>query len=246
VCFGADGKPISPAVSDVMWNDAFSVGGAGCTQRQFEQLTGIRVDHYVQVDFSGFEGMVNAIGGVEVCIPQPIVDTKYHINIPAGTRKLTGRTALDYVRERHDIGDASDIGREKRQQAFVASMVQQLIDAKTLANPISVTRFLNSATRSLTLDEGLGSIPKLADLGFQFRHIGLDHIQFLTTPWVSDADGVHVDWSPAAQVLWRDLHADKVLPASLLEGSINAGHVPGVGRHRQPHSGAGDAYGLCT
>jgi LCP family protein required for cell wall assembly len=247
VCFGQDGKPISSAATSVLWNDAFNVGGAGCTQRQVEQLTGIRVDHYVQVDFSSFEGMVDAVGGVEVCIPEPMVDLKHGINIPAGTRKLTGRTALNYVRARYTVGDGSDIGREKRQQAFVGSMVQQLIEAKTLANPISVTRFLDSATKSLTLDEGLGNLRRLADLGAQFRHIGLDHIQFLTTPWLPDPDNIaHVVWAPAAHTLWRDLRADRVLPPSLLKGAINAGHVPGVGHHRHAHSGAGDAYGLCT
>ncbi len=145
-CLGPDGQQISPPATAVMWNDAFNIGGPGCTARQFEQLTGIRIDHYVVVDFASFEGMVDAIGGVEVCIPQPIVDPKHGINIPAGTRRLTGRTALNYVRARYTIGDKSDLGREKRQQAFVASMFRQVLSAHTLADPLAVTGFLNSAT----------------------------------------------------------------------------------------------------
>ena len=77
-----------PGASDVMWNEAFSVGGPACTVHQVETLTGIRIDHFVVVDFAGFRGMVDAIGGVQVCIPEPIVDPAHGINLPAGTRKL--------------------------------------------------------------------------------------------------------------------------------------------------------------
>jgi LCP family protein required for cell wall assembly len=244
-CLGEDGRPISPPATAVMWNDAFNIGGPGCTARQFEQLTGIRIDHYVVVDFASFEGMVDAVGGVEVCIPTPIVDPRHHIDIPAGTRKLTGLTALSYVRARYTIGDRSDLGREKRQQAFVASMFRQVLSADTLADPLAVTRFLDSATRSLTLDQELGSLRRLGALGYEFRHIGLGKIQFLTTP-VEDypANLAHVQWTPAASLLWRDLRADRPLPSSLLSGSVNAGNVPGVS-HPHRHHGS-DAYGLCT
>lgn len=245
-CLDGRGRQISAPAPAVLWNEAFDIGGAGCTARQFEQLTGVHVDHYVEVDFASFEGMVDALGGVEVCIPRPIVDPPRHIYIPAGTRRLTGRTALDYVRARYTIGDGSDLGREKRQQAFIASMVHQVLSANTLASPLTVLRFLDSATRSLTLDEGLGSLQKLAALGYEFRHIGLGRIQFLTTPTQPYGDTQQVEWAPTAQVLWHDLRLDRPLPASLLSGSIDAGHVPGVThrhRHRPPGS---DGYGLCT
>ncbi len=244
-CLGQDGKPISAPATAVMWNEAFNIGGPGCTARQFEQLTGIRIDHYVVVDFASFEGMVDAIGGVEVCVPQPIVDPKHGINIPAGTRKLTGRTALNYVRARYTIGDKSDLGREKRQQAFVASMFRQVLSANTLADPLAVTGFLNSATKSLTLDQELGSLRKLGALGFEFRHIGLDRIQFVTTPVVDYPPNIaHVEWTSAATTLWHDLRLDRPLPASLLSGSVDAAHVPGVSHPRHRHGA--DAFGLCT
>ncbi len=244
-CLADDGTPISAPAPAVMWNDAFNLGGAGCTARQFEQLTGIRIDHYVVVDFAAFEGMVDAVGGVEVCIPAPIVDPKHGINIAAGTRRLTGRTALDYVRARYTIGDKSDLGREKRQQAFVASMFRQVLSANTLADPLAVTRFLDSATKSLTLDQDLGNLRRLGALGYEFRHIGLSRIQFLTTP-VEDypANRAHVQWTAAAATLWQALRADRPLPSSLLSGSLDAGNVPGVS-HPHHHHGA-DSYGLCT
>jgi LCP family protein required for cell wall assembly len=245
-CLGRDGRQISPPATAVLWNDAFNIGGPGCTARQFEQLTGVRIDHYVVVDFASFEGMVDSVGGVDVCIPEPIVDPKHGINIPAGTRKLTGRTALNYVRARYTIGDKSDLGREKRQQAFVASMFRQVLSANTLADPFKVTGFLDSATKSLTLDQDLGSLRKLGALGYEFRHIGLDRIQFLTTPVEDYPPNIaHVQWTTAATSLWQDVRDDRPLPASLLSGSINAGHVPGVSGRRHRHPGS-DAYGLCT
>ena len=245
-CLGPDGKPISPPATAVLWNDAFNIGGPGCTARQFEQLTGVRIDHYVVVDFASFEGMVDAVGGVEVCIPEPIVDPKHGIAIAAGTRKLTGRTALNYVRARYTIGDKSDLGREKRQQAFVASMFRQVLNANTLADPLAVTGFLDSATKSLTLDQELGSLRRLGALGYEFRHIGLDRIQFLTTPVEDYAPNIaHVQWTPAAATLWHDLREDRPLPDDLLSGSVDAGHVPGVSHPGRGRHGS-DAYGLCT
>ena len=79
-----------PGGTDVMWNDAFSVGGPACTIQQFEQITGVYIDHFVVVDFAGFEDMVDAIDGVEVCIPEDIADPAHGINIPAGTREIAG------------------------------------------------------------------------------------------------------------------------------------------------------------
>ena len=190
-----------PGASDVMWNEAFSVGGPACTVQQVEKLTGVRIDHFVVVDFAGFRGMVDAIGGVQVCIPEPIVDPAHGINLPAGTRKLKGIQALNYVRERYVVGDGSDIGRMKRQQAFIASMAHQVISANTLANPIRLVQFLEAATQSLTLDKGLDNLAKIADLGAQFKDIGLDKIQFITVPWqYAPEDPNRIRWLPGADV----------------------------------------------
>jgi LCP family protein required for cell wall assembly len=252
-CLDDDGKEISPAATGVMWNDAFNIGGPGCTVRQFEQLTGVRVDHYIVVDFNGFKSMVDAIGGVEVCLPHAVDDPIGHITLPAGTHKFTGDQALNYVRERHSLGNGSDIGRMKRQQAFVASMAHAAISANTLANPIHLTRFIDAATKSLTLDPGIGSISKLVGLAYQFRHIGLDKIQFVTTPWEPDpSDPNRVVWKPEAQALWSAIKGDQVLSKAMLNGSLNAKHIPGVTKHpknsRQEQAQAADnlANGLCA
>ena len=252
-CLDDNGKEISPATTDVMWNEAFNIGGPGCTVRQFEQLTGVRVDHYVVVDFNGFKSMVDAIGGVEVCIPHAVNDPIGHITLPAGTHKFSGDQALNYVRERHSLGNGSDIGRMKRQQAFIASMAHQAISADTLANPIHLAKFIDAATKSLTLDPDIGSISKLVGLAYQFRHIGLDHIQFVTTPWEPDpSDPNRVVWAPEAQAVWEAIKDDQVLTKPMLNGSLNAKHIPGVTKHpkngKQEQAQAADnlANGLCA
>ncbi len=217
-----------PGASDVMWNEAFSVGGPACTVQQVETLTGVRVDHFVVVDFAGFRGMVDAIGGVQVCIPEPIVDPAHGINLPAGTRKLKGVQALNYVRERYVVGDGSDIGRMKRQQAFIASMAHQVISANTLANPIRLVQFLEAATQSLTLDKGLDNLAKIADLGAQFKGIGLDKIQFITVPWqYAPEDPNRIRWLPGADVVWQSLIDDKPIPPKFLDDAISAQQPPG-------------------
>jgi LCP family protein required for cell wall assembly len=211
-----------------MWNVAFSLGGPACTMQQFEQLTGVRLDHYVVVNFEGFRNMVDAIGGVEVCIPDPIVDPAHGINIEAGTRKIKGQEALNYVRERYVVGNGSDIGRMKRQQAFIASMAHQVLKAGTLARPDRLYGFLDAATDSLTTD--LPNLVKIAQLGYEFRNIGLDKIQFITIPNGADPqDPNRLVWLPSAQAVWDKLAADEPLTKRLSNGAIAVDNIPGSG-----------------
>jgi LCP family protein required for cell wall assembly len=251
-CLDNSGKPISAPATD-MWNNAFNIGGPACTIRQFIALTHVPVTHWIVVDFAGFKSMVDALGGVTVCLPHEVNDPIGHITLPAGTHTFTGTQALDYVRERHDLGNGSDIGRMKRQQAFIASMAHKALSANMLAKPLSMLKFLDAATKSIHLDEGIGSLAKIAGLGYEFRHIGLDKIQFVTTPWETDpSDPNRVIWAPQAKTLWNDIRLDKPLPRSLLSGSVNAHQIPGVTKH--PHNGkqeqqaAADnlANGLCA
>ena len=253
-CKAEDGSTI-PGADNVMWNEAFGLGGPACTIQQFEQLTGIRLDHFVVVNFEGFQGMVDAIGGVEVCIPEPIVDPAHGINIPAGTRKIKGKEALNYVRERYVVGNGSDIGRMKRQQAFIASMAHQVVTAGTLARPDHLVRFLDAATKSLTVDKGFDNLVDIAKLGIQFKDIGLDNIQFITIPNIPDpADPNRLVWKqPQARQVWQKIAHDEPLTKKLSDDVISAGNLPGSpssstgngGRNEADKQALEDA-GLCT
>jgi LCP family protein required for cell wall assembly len=243
-CRGEDGSSI-PGAEHVMWNEAFGLGGPTCTMQQFEHLTGIRLDHFVVVDFEGFQGMVDAIGGVEVCIPEPIVDPAHGINIEAGTRKIRGKEALNYVRERYVVGNGSDTGRMKRQQAFIASMAHQVVTANTLARPDRLVRFLDSATKSLTVDPGLSNVVKIAELGAEFKNIGLDNIQFITIPNIPDPTNPNrLVWKhPDAHRVWQKIARDEPLTKKLTSDVISAGNVPGTGSGGGSGDGSGNGSG---
>ena len=220
-----------------MWNSAYAVGGPLCTVKTFESLTNIRVDHFVVVDFVGFRSMVNALGGVKICVPEPVDDDIGHIKLPAGTYKVNGQQALDYVRVRHGIGaPTGDIGRMKRQQAFIAAMIQKVMSAGTLANPARLFSFLDAATKSLTTDESFADLKQLASLGSSLQDIGLDKVQFVTVPFGSYApDPNRLVWSDDADGLWRRVRNDKPLgpygsdsisAAQDNKGQIQAGASP--------------------
>jgi LCP family protein required for cell wall assembly len=210
-----------------MFNAAYAVGGPACTQRTVEQLTGIHIDHFVVVDFAGFKHMVDALGGVEVCVPEEVNDYVGNIHLPAGTFEADGDQALDYVRVRHGISNNGDIGRMRRQQAFLASMANKAISAGTLANPVKLYNFLDAATESLTTDPELANLKNLGDLANQLRNIGLDKIKFMTVPWEWwEEDPNRVVWAPEADKLWHRLEHDLELTPKLSQGVTTAADAP--------------------
>jgi LCP family protein required for cell wall assembly len=240
-CYAKNGDVI-PGATDAMWNDAFSVGGPACTMQQFEQLTGIRLDHYVVLDFAGFQDMVDAIDGVEVCIPEDISDPAHGINIPAGTREIEGKEALNYVRARYTLGDGSDIGRIKRQQAFIAAMANKVLARGTLARFDRLIGFLDAATKSLQTD--IESIFKIGRVGIGFKNIGLDNIKFVTVPFqYSTAQPGRVEWLPEAEQLWQRVINDEPLSRRQLDGVITADDPIGGGDPSESPDGEGAGNG---
>ena len=138
-----------------MINESFNSGGITCTWKTVETLTGIHIDHFVKVDFTGFKGMVDAVGGVEVCLPEAVDDKKALLHLAAGEQTLNGEQALGYVRARYSLGDGSDIGRIQRQQMFIASMVKKVMSGETLTDPAQLCGFLDAGTKAVTTDPEL-------------------------------------------------------------------------------------------
>ena len=219
----------SPAATDVMWNAAYSIGGPLCTAAQLEAMTGVYVDHYVVVDFNGFGDMVDAVGGVPVCVPEDLVDKAHQIFVPAGDPSLlSGDQALDYVRARYvgELIQQNDISRIRRQQTFIAALVREVQSAGTLTRPDRVVKFLDAATQSLETDDNLDSVAKIGRLALQLQDIGLEKVKFVTLPteyFPRDSDfwGT-VFWKPEAEEVFRLINEDKPLPPKLLRGSISA------------------------
>lgn len=239
-CKTEDGQPI-PAASGAVWNEAYSLGGAACTARQVEAVTGVFVDSYITIDFGGFKDMVDAINGVEVCIPQPVDDSVAHIHFDAGTQTLDGDRALQYVRERHSTPN-SDLGRMKRQQAFIASMIGKVMDAGTLTRPDRLYRFASSLADSLEASPDLASAGELVKLAASLRHADLGHIKFVTAPTsdfpVDDPNWGRLQFTPEAQTLWDKVENDEPL------GRLGKGAVSG----KNPNGGKDSAAenGLCA
>lgn len=224
-----DGRTIPPE-EETQFNVAYDVGGPGCTATLVSALTGVYIDHYLSIDFNGFREMVDAIGGVTVCLPEQIRDEDHGIVLPEGTHVFNGEQALSYVRVRHGVGDESDIGRMRRQQAFLASLVNQVRSAGTLTRMDRVTGFLSAMTDSLETDPQLARASALARLALELRRIDVNQIQFLTVPWEpypADPD-VFVQWAPEADRIWRRINQDAPLPPGLTEEAISAGQPPGV------------------
>lgn len=217
-----DGEVV-PGEEDVLFNTAFTVGGSQCTIQTVEALTDIYIDHFITVDFEGFKDMVDAVDGVEVCIPRDVDDDEHDIHFEAGTQVLHGQQALDYVRERYVLSVTGDIGRMRRQQAFIASMVNKVMSAGTLSRPDRVYDFLYAVTDSIAVDEDLDSIAALADLAMQFQDTGLAHIKFVTVPFEEyEPDPNRLVWAPEAENLWDRIRADEPLGDEFSEDSLSA------------------------
>ncbi|MFD5467082.1 LCP family protein [Kitasatospora sp. NPDC127059] len=179
-CEKPDGSRSKPGTMQFNW--AFELGGPACSIRAVEQLSGIRIDHYVILDFSGFKTMVDAIGGVEVCVPQPIHDKDAKLDLPAGRQMLHGEQALGYVRVRESLGDGSDTQRMGRQQQFLASLIRKVQSQGVLLNPAKLWPVLDAATSSVKADGGLSSLGALYDLTQNLRGIPSPDVVFLTAP----------------------------------------------------------------
>ncbi|MCF3102872.1 LCP family protein [Streptomyces roseoverticillatus] len=216
-----------------MFNSAFSVGESAkgnpaCTQNTVEKLTGLRVDHTVVVDFEGFSAMTSAVGGVPVCVPKDVYQgdlnphrgSRGQLLFPKGQQNVSGQKALDYVRVRHGIGDGSDIGRIQRQQAFVAGMVKKVREQGF--NPATLLPLADAATKSLTVDPGLGSADKLLSFAMSLKGIDLHNIKFITVPWRYEGDRVDIV-QPDADALWASLKADRTIDGKDAGGKRQAG-----------------------
>ncbi|MFD1658972.1 LCP family protein [Streptomyces caeni] len=197
----------SPVAHDAMFNSAYAVGGPVCAVKTAESITGIRMDHYLEIDFSGFARLVDALGGVTVTTDEDIDDAKSHLRLTAGTHHLTGARALALARTRHGIGDGSDLGRIGLQQNLVKALLEQIAATDLLTDPAKLYRAADTVTGSLTTDTGLDSLPELVRLGQSLKGLTATYVKTVTMPVVtapSDPNRVIAE-QPAADDLWASL-----------------------------------------
>jgi LCP family protein required for cell wall assembly len=227
-CKMGNGQTSSPQTFKI--NEAFTLGnlygnktqlGTACTIRTVEQNTGIHIDHFVDVNFSGLKDMVNAVGGVPECNTTPIDDPKSGLHLTAGHHVLNGRQALGYVRARYSLGDGSDLERIGRQQAFMASMINQV--KSKLLNPLAIYHFLDAATKSLTIDTALGGIHGLYDLASSLKNLPAGKVTFFTLPtyprsYVDPTDTANLLWTqPQDSLIFQAFRDDKPVDKALIK-----------------------------
>lgn len=164
-----------------LFNSAFSTGGAACTIATVQHLTGIAVTHFIEVDFSGFQSMVGALGAVTICSPQQVFDPGSGLRLHVGNNSLNGTQALAYVRARETLGDGSDLGRIKRQQMFLGAVLRQAMSGSMLSNPARLTSFLNAATKAITVDRGT-TFGDLRTLASSMQGLDPRRVTFYTAP----------------------------------------------------------------
>lgn len=209
-----DGKSDIPA-RDGKLNSAFAFGGAPLLIRTIEGMTQLKIDHYVEVSFAGFVGVVDALGGIQVCSKVAIDDPKSHLVMSAGTHTLDGVESLKYVRTR-DFDGRGDIGRMERQQKFVSAIIRKATASGTLLNPIKLKNFLQAAISTVKMDEGVDK-SDLLTLAQQMRNLSSGNVRTLTVP-LSNPNGRHpvlgsvVIWdSVLAPELWDRIKNDTAL-----------------------------------
>ena len=222
---------ILPAAQNQMWNAAYALGGPACTIAQFEQMTDIRVTNYLVVRFQAVKDVAGALGGVPICMPYKIDDPIHSIYLPKGSYDAKGDVAVSYVRVRYKIGNGGDLGRLKRQQIFLASMLNKATALGTLANPVRLYSFLDAATRSVVSDPELGNLSNLIELQRELKRIGLKHVTFLTMPVGPYApDPNRLAPGQDADLLWQDLRSDKQLHWRFLDGATTGDDVSSDGK----------------
>jgi LCP family protein required for cell wall assembly len=235
------------------FNVAFTIGGPSCTIALVENLTDLPIDHFVVVNFAGFQRMVDALGGVSVCLTHGI-DDPVRINaatggkigsglvIGPGRHTLHGKDALGFVRARYAVGDGSDLGRIKNQQVFLSSMIRKATSTGLILHPFSLYHFLDAATKSIETDPGFG-LPQLKNLAGKLHGLKPGKVGLLTVPLSDPNAYVNIGglqasvvfWDkPRAKALWQALRTDGPLPGTELKPKPSAS--PGANKLTVPPS----------
>ncbi|MER5808588.1 LCP family protein [Streptomyces sp. NPDC002033] len=199
----------------VKLNAAYAEGGPNLTVRTVENMTRVKIDHYLEVDFTSFMRTVDAMGGVEICTAKAMRDSYTGLDLLPGTHRLTGGQALQYVRSRH-VDGASDLGRMQRQQRFIAALIKQATGSGVLLNPVKFKEVSSTLLGSVRADKDFGSEQMLA-LGQAMRDFTPSSSEFASVP-VGDASypvkgiGSTVKWDePKAAKLFEALRQDRPL-----------------------------------
>ncbi|MEU3063106.1 LCP family protein [Streptomyces subrutilus] len=223
-CKGDDGKTV-PEQKRAMFNSIYSTGGPACVVKTVESMSGVRVDHFVEVDFAGFKGLVDALGGVTVTLDKPMSGEKGGLKLDAGTHRLNGTDSLKFVRTRYGYGDGSDLGRIGLQQQFMMAMLSEVKKQDALGNPARLYKLADAGTKSLTTDSDLASLTALSDFAQSMKGVDPDTMETVMLPVAYDKVDRNrvIVAEPQATQLWEALRADQKIPASAKKSPATGG-----------------------
>ncbi len=193
-------------------NSGFSFGGPSLMVRTVESLTGVRIDHVVIIDFTGFQKITDALGGVRICVPKRVSDRIGDIG--AGCQVMDGETALQYVRQRKTLANG-DFDRVRRQQNWIRQVVKKLNSKGTLTNPFTLNSALDALTSATATDNGF-TIDLMSDIALSYQGVSASNVQFFTAPLADPPTGTEgaqsVVYLDTAQntTLWQAVRKDRV------------------------------------
>ena len=238
-CPNPDGGDPYPAKEFSQINATMNYGGPACTLLAVQSLTGIDIPYLAMIDFKGVIAMSEAVGGVDVCVAEPINDDYTQLYLEAGEHTLIGEEALAFLRTRHGVGDGSDLSRISNQQVFLTSLVRKLKDEGALTNPFTMFRLGTAALNNMTLSRSLTDLGVIYGMAREVNDVDLDKITFLKLP-VYDLEGdfagrVGVS-TERATLLFDKLANDE--PLVLAEANLGPGAV--VAEDSEPADQAAD------
>ncbi|MFJ5711042.1 LCP family protein [Streptomyces sp. NPDC093105] len=217
--------------SRAMFNTAYEVGGPACAVKTVEAMSGIRMDHYIEVDFTGFKKLIDTLGGVEITTTQAIRDSKSHLDLEPGTHTLDGEQSLGLVRTRKSVGDGSDLGRIQLQQAFMKAFIDQVKGLGIGTNPKKLLDVADAATKAITPDSELDSVQELMGFAQGLTGLSAGNVHMVTLPVRYDPADPNrvVPVDEKARQVWTALEDDLPVPASATKDTAT-GKAEGVVR----------------
>ncbi|HVV24376.1 MAG TPA: LCP family protein [Pseudonocardiaceae bacterium] len=195
-------------------NAAYAFGGPTLLVKTVEQATGLRIDHYAEIGLGGFAGVVDDVGGVQMCLPQAVKDSYAGINLPAGCQTLNGANALGYVRSRHAFA-TSDYARTQHQREFLGALANKIASPGVLLNPFDLFPVLFDLPGALTVDNG-DHLQNLISLGWNMRGISDGGLVTTAVPINGTTHGSLLWDKTKATQLFHDLNTDQAVPSSLI------------------------------
>ena len=212
-----------PAREFVQINSTMAKAGPACTLLAVQELTGVTMPYLAMIDFKGVIAMSEAIGGVDICVAEPINDDYSKLYLEAGEHTLIGDQALAFLRTRHGVGDGSDLSRISNQQVFLTSLVRKLKDEGALTNPFTMFRLGTAALSNMTLSRSLTDLGVIFGLAKQVNDVDLDKITFIKLP-VYDLDGEYAGRVAAIPDRSAELFALLASDAPLVLAEANPGN----------------------